>query len=960
MSISKSKLAARFNTINIFFIIFILAITIVVCGTLIYALADTASRDYVRLYTLESVDALNSHLSNEISLVQQASQTAEIIEWFADEGDLAKKNAAYHVMRIYSDILQINGVNFAISDSLNEYSLNRGESLQELAPIRRLDQGNDHDQWFFEAFYSTFDFTLNLDLYKDTNTHRLWINRKVMKNGTPVGVLSSAIIFDELFYNMSSLRNGRNVRKLVTDHRGIIQTDSNMLNQKYVAAAPRMGLDETHILSINSDAGFVSAINRYQRNPAIFFERRTEPEVIRTSGGDYQYVSIAPIPNTNWLTVTFYKSGELFDIMSVLPPILAVILAFMVYAAAIFAVNKRLVLNPLKHFTHSVSQSDHDGDSIYGINRDDEIGELARETQGAWKRIHETAMAAEAANLSKSAFLANMSHEIRTPMNSIIGFSELALDDDNPPKTRNYLVKIIDSSRLLLQIINDILDISKIESGKMELENIPFDLHEIIASCRTLIMPKTMEKGLLMYFYAEPSVGKVLYGDPTRLRQVLVNLLSNSVKFTKSGSIKLQSVIKEIGEKTVTLFFEVKDSGIGMTAEQLERIYDPFTQAESGTTRKYGGTGLGLTITKNIVEMMGGRLMVESAPGVGSKFSFELTFDAEEAKTKDALEKQIVYDDLEKPTFEGEILLCEDNVMNQHVICEHLARVGLKTVIADNGKIGVDMIKNRAQKGEKQFDLVFMDIHMPVMDGLEAAAKIIEFDVKIPIVAMTANIMTNDRDIYLKSGMKDCVGKPFTSQELWRCLAKYFKPLTWQKENSHRRDQAENELRQKIVNHFVKNNHGIIDEIKDAMEAGDIKLAHRLTHTLKGNAGQLGKTFLQQAAGAVESRLVNGENLVEPQQMANLETELNAALADLAQLVREPDLPADAAAGKLDSPAARMLLDELEPLLKDSNAECLTLIDKIRHISGSEELVRRMEEFDFTAAAEALKELRKG
>jgi signal transduction histidine kinase len=193
---------------------------------------------------------------------------------------------------------------------------------------------------------------------------------------------------------------------------------------------------------------------------------------------------------------------------------------------------------------------------------------------------------AKAANRSKSAFLANMSHEIRTPMNSIIGFSELAQDDDISLKTRDYLIKIQKNSEWLLQIINDILDISKIESGKMELESIPFDLHEAFAACRTVIMPKAIEKGLAMHFYAEPSVGKRLYGDPTRLRQVLVNLLSNAVKFTNSGMIKMLAAITNVDADRVTMYFEVKDSGIGMTPEQMGRIFDQFTQGESGTTRK--------------------------------------------------------------------------------------------------------------------------------------------------------------------------------------------------------------------------------------------------------------------------------------------------------------------------------------------------------------------------------------
>ncbi|MDR0496688.1 MAG: transporter substrate-binding domain-containing protein, partial [Treponema sp.] len=234
--------------------------------------------------------------------------------------------------------------------------------------------------------------------------------------------------------------------------------------------------------------------------------------------------------------------------------------------------------------------------------------------------------AAKAASRSKSAFLANMSHEIRTPMNSVIGFSELALDGETNPKTKEYLNKILENSEWLLQIINDVLDISKIESGKMELEHIPFDLHELFTACRTLITPKAVEKGIALHFYAEPSIGKKLLGDPTRLRQVIINILSNAIKFTNTGSVKMAATVNGKPNGDITIHFEIKDSGIGMTEEQISKIFEPFTQAESGTTRKYGGSGLGLTITKNIIDLMGGNLLVDSTPGLGSKFSFNLTF----------------------------------------------------------------------------------------------------------------------------------------------------------------------------------------------------------------------------------------------------------------------------------------------------------------------------------------------
>jgi len=485
---------------------------------------------------------------------------------------------------------------------------------------------------------------------------------------------------------------------------------------------------------------------------------------------------------------------------------------------------------------------------------------------------------AEAVSISKSAFLANMSHEIRTPMNSIIGFSELALDGETSVRTKEYLQKIKTNAQWLLQIINDILDISKVESGKMELENIPFDIHELFASCRTLIMPLAVEKGIPLYFYAEPSMGKRPLGDPSRLRQVFVNLLSNAVKFTNNGMVKLHAALLEINDNSIKMHFDVKDSGIGMTKEQIAKIFDPFTQAETGITRKFGGTGLGLSISKNIIEKMGGKLEVESTPGIGSKFSFDLVFDTLDVADDEMFGNKIILNEIEKPAFNGEVLLCEDNVMNQQVISEHLTRVGLKLVIADNGRLGVDLVKRRKESGEKQFDLIFMDIHMPVMDGLEASSKILEMKTGIPIVAMTANLMSNDRAIYSQSGIHDCVGKPFTSQELWRCLMKYFTPVNKDANEKSVSREAEAEFHKTLQLFFIKSNQNKYTEINRALNEGDVDMAYRLVHTLKGNAEQLGKKMLQLAASDLEKQLKHGKNLVTDELLKRLEIELNMVL----------------------------------------------------------------------------------
>ena len=567
---------------------------------------------------------------------------------------------------------------------------------------------------------------------------------------------------------------------------------------------------------------------------------------------------------------------------------------------------------------------------------------------------------AETASIAKTAFLANMSHEIRTPMNSIIGFTELAIDSEVTPITREYLNLIKENTVWLLQIINDVLDISKVESGNMELEYIPFDLSELLNSCKNSIQPKTAEKKIGLMFPSEPVIRRKLIGDPTRLRQILLNILSNAVKFTSTGRVILSVTEKDLSEEAVTLQFDVTDTGIGMTSEQIVRISEPFMQADISTTRKYGGTGLGLAIIKSLLDLMGGQLEISSNPGEGTVIGFSLKFPLaeitepeDEAAITDESEAEI-----QRPEFRGEVLICEDNNMNQRVITEHLSRVGLNSEIAVNGQEGIDKAAARVKNGLKPYDLILMDIHMPVMDGLDAASKIIELGIKTPIIAMTANIMTDDINLYKSSGMVDYLGKPFTTRELWRCLLKYLKPVGFRASSVNLLAETETGLQKELKVEFVKNNQTRFEEISGTLDEGDIITAHRLTHTLKSNAGLIGMSGLQKASADVEAALKNGVNLATREQMDLLQSELASTLDLLEPYAAVKQEKVQPAAASYTPEKINELLDRLEPFLKSGNPECLKMIDELRVIPDSGELVRQIEDFYFSEAEKTLLGLR--
>jgi signal transduction histidine kinase/HPt (histidine-containing phosphotransfer) domain-containing protein len=525
-----------------------------------------------------------------------------------------------------------------------------------------------------------------------------------------------------------------------------------------------------------------------------------------------------------------------------------------------------------------------------------------REQKAAHEKIHNALEQAEIANNAKSAFLANISHEIRTPMNSIIGFSELALDDEISKQMKGYLECIHSSAQWLLNIVDDVLDISKIETRNVSVAKIPLYLTDIFTQCHSAIMPKAEEKGLSLVYYAEPPAKQKLLGDPAKLRQIIMNLLYNSVKFTESGTVKLLASVSSSDSNSITMNFEIKDTGIGMSDEQIEKVFDPFMQGDNSVTRKFGGAGLGLPITKRFIEMMGGKLKVESKVGFGSCFSFRLKFDFVDTQTTEHLKhEEKIISGLERPNFNGEVLVCEDNVLNQQVVCEHLLKVGLRAVVANNGQEAVDIITEHLEKERKPFDLIFMDIHMPVMDGLDASCKIMELGVKTPIVALTANIMDGSLELYKKCGINSTVGKPFTAQELWTCLVNYLPVESYtvldnndDDDNNNNNKQVETPINEAYDNdmdldtqmktYFVQNNQDTYAQIREALNSNDIKTAHRLVHSLKSNAGYINEERLQKACAVVEKALkaTPSEPLND-----NMETDMNVIESELTSILEK-------------------------------------------------------------------------
>lgn len=714
-----------------------------------------------------------SHFTQNLNLVKRSLLNNTYQDWMKNNDNEKFKTKAIQSVEKDCQVIDCYGWFILSIAPLTSIDWNKESNTIKTVPLKL-----EENSWLPKKLEENNEFYVDADINTiDGNTY-VFFDYIVRENDQVIGTVGSYALVSTIANQLLSTSN-QDILDVLIDNHGVFRTSLNENTSRYHPSLSKFLSNKEWHQVIGDDL---------DKSSLIKLKNNTNSHLVKTIDiriNEVNYIAaIVYIEEIEWYAMSLFSKEAMEGSIVILPLFLVgALLLFSVIVLTLYFLNK-LVFKRLIVMNKSVNnialgnykdlikdcRSDELGTLAQGINTmSQEISKNLSKIKSQNNALNDAIDKANAANNAKSIFLSNMSHEIRTPMNAVLGFAEIGRNTKVLFEKDDSLEQIQRSGEHLLQIINDVLDFSKIGSKQLELEKISFNFSAILKKITQICKSDIDKKNISLNFLLDDSIPSHLIGDPLKIEQIIINLVSNAIKFTEHGSIDINTRLKRQNEKNVIIELCVKDTGIGITPEQQKNLFIAFSQADNSITRKFGGTGLGLAISKQLVEIMGGEITLKSERDKGTEFTFTIPLTYSTKKLEKKIEESADFDlvKLKAALYGKKILLVEDNRINQIVAKKTLEPLNISIDIAENGLQAVEKMKNDT------YSLVLMDIQMPELDGLQATEQIRMFDKDTVIIGMSAHASIQDTEKAIKSGMNDYMTKPIKQKTVFLMISEY-------------------------------------------------------------------------------------------------------------------------------------------------------------------------------------------